>query len=195
MLEGYAVFVEGLKDEIAQLDKLSEAKLNALARQAINETLPVARGLAARSMEQQNNFPRGYLTGRNGRLAIAQRATDDNLEGIIRGRDRPTSLARFITRAPAKGKKGVTVEVNPHQPKELPGAFIVKLRNNNQGLAVRSNKRPTSKGGAKQLDSGLWLLYGPSVDQVFNETRKQVAPDIEDALATKFRSLLERELA
>ena len=193
MLEGYAVFIEGLKD-IADLNGLSSAKIDEWARRAINDTLRRGQALAARSMEQQTNFPRGYLTGRNGRLGIAKFAKNDDLEGIIRGRDRPTSLARFIVGSPKRGKRGVTVEVNPHERKEMPGAFLVKLRNNNQGLAVRSDKRPTSKGGARQLDSGLWLLYGPSVDQVFNETRKDIVPDLEEMFRSTFRSIVESEL-
>lgn len=192
MLEGYAVFVEGLKDA-ADLNGLSRQKIDDWARRAINDTLRDGTRIAARQMEKETNFPRGYLTGQNGRLGIAQFASNGNLEGVIRGRDRPTSLARFMTKAPAKGKKGAVVEVNPNRPKLLPGAFLVKLKGNARGLAVRSDRNPAKKGGAVKLDTGLWLLYGPSVDQVFNDVRRDIVPELEDKLEETFRSIMRSE--
>lgn len=184
MLNGYAVFVEGLKD-LGNLDDLEE-DINNFARESINETVRYGRKLAADQMEKETAFPRGYLTGENGRLTVARFASNKNLEGVIRGRDRPTSLARFVTGSKQINKKGVRVEVNPGVSKKLDGAFLVKLKNNNLGLAVRSSKAPKTAYKPKQLGSGLWLLYGPSVDQVFREIRSGLVPELEEYLNNAF---------
>lgn len=190
MLEGYAVFIEGLKG-LGDLDSL-EADINDYARESINEAVRYGRKLAADQMEKETAFPRGYLTGDNGRLSVARYASNQKLEGVIRGRDRPTSLARFVVGSPKISKKGVDVKVNPGSIKKLEGAFLVKLRNSNLGLAVRSSKPPKTAYKPKQLGNGLWLLYGPSVDQVFREIRSGLVPDIAAHLEDTFESKLER---
>lgn len=188
----YVVAIEGLS-ALEQLDTL-DPNITRYARMAVNKTLPFARGRAARSMEQQVKFPRGYLTGQDGRLAIAKYAKEDDLTGIVRGRDQPTSLARFVVggaKVGKRGDKGVTVEVDPGIAKRMPSAFVIKLRNNNLGLAYRSaDGTPPKSFGAKKLGEGLYLLYGPSVDQVFNKTREEIVPDAEEFMAKEFARLM-----
>lgn len=190
MLSNYAIFVEGLAN-LKVLDDLSE-DIDQYARESINETLRYGRKIAAEQMEKETAFPANYLTGENGRLSIARFASNAKLEGVIRGRDRPTSLARFVVGSPKLSKRGVSVEVNPGARKKLEGAFLVKLRNNNLGLAVRSAKPPRTAYKPKQLKSGLWLLYGPSVDQVFREMRQGLVPELEGYLEQAFAKKIEK---
>jgi hypothetical protein len=187
MAEYYAVAIEGIK-ALDGLDDI-DGKITKAARLAVNAAIRRAQTKAARSMESQVNFPRGYLTGGDGRLQIAKFASDNNLEALLRGRDRPTSLARFVSGGAKPGKKGgVSVEVDPGIAKRLPGAFAIRLRNNNIGLAIRTKNPPSM--GAKQLSDNLYLVYGPSVDQVFNLTRNEIRDDIEDYLNGEFTRLL-----
>lgn len=196
MADTYVVAVEGLSN-LNAIDNASQQILKA-ARLAVNATVRQAQTRSARSMEQQVKFPRGYLTGSGGRLVISKFAKDGDLEGSVTGRDRPTSLARFVVggaRAPGQGAPrggGLTVEVKPGLAKRMPGAFIIKLKNNNLGLALRSKTPPSM--GAKKIDNNLYLLYGPSIDQVFNKTREQVAAGLEEYLDREFNRLLELKL-
>ena len=185
-IEGVDLNIEGISDEVRKAARIA---LNATARRAIPA--------AARSMEQQINFPRGYLSGQNARLGIAKYAKEDDLEAVVRGRDRPTSLARFVSGGAKPGKKerGVTVQVKPGVTRRIPSAFAIKLRNGNVGLAYRTKDgRPPNSIGAKQMAPGLWLLYGPSVDQVFNKTREYIADDLGDFQEREFRRVLDLKL-
>jgi len=193
--KNYGVFVEGLVglDELDQLDETIEKNLVL----TINDTLREGRKLAAREMEDQVNFPRGYLTGDNGRLSIEKFATGGNMLGILRGRDRPTSLARFVKGgASVKGSRrgGVNVSVSPGIVKPFKTAFLMQLKAGNLGLAIRTKdkKAPTAAFKPKEIAPGLWLLYGPSVDQVFNETREMIKPVLEEHMRDKFSELMER---
>lgn len=196
MAETYGVFVEGLAN-LKILEDLPADILEA-AKRAVNDTVRRSRPAAAKEMEKRVNFPRGYLTGEGGRLTIPKYATDTSLSAILRGRDRPTSLARFIIggakqRKRGEASSGVTVEVKPGLARRLPRAFAIKLRNNNFGLAVRtsSGRKPTNASSPKEIAPGLWLLYGPSVDQVFGYVREEIVPDMEDYLEEQFRRQLD----
>ncbi len=194
MSEVYAVAIEGLS-ALKSIDDLPDDVLRS-ARMAVNATIRRTQTAAARSMESQINFPRGYLTGQKGRLSIAKFASDKDLEGKIVGRDRPTSLARFITGATrtagsgAPRAAGVTVEVKPGIAKRMPKAFVMKLRNGNTGLAVRTKDGRAPSQGAKLIAKGLYLLYGPSVDQVFVKTREYVKDDAEAFMQREFERLV-----
>lgn len=192
MADAFVVAIEG----ISALDKLDQldSKIVRAAKLAVNDTLRTSRNAAARSMEKQINFPRGYLTGQHGRLTIPQFASDNDLSGIVRGKDRPTSLARFVVGGAKPGSKGkgVSVSVDPGIAKYMPSAFAIKLKNGNIGLAFRTkNGKPPKSMGAKQMSDGLWLLYGPSVDQVFQATRGMIKEDMEAHMSKEFQRLLD----
>ena len=149
-------------------------------------------------------FERSYLNPASKRLYVKKQATQTSLESVIQARGRPTSLARFITGGGRPGQEGVTVRV--HKTRHLAGAFLMKLRAGtadietkfNLGLAVRLKPGKTlrNKRFVTQVSSGLYLLYGPSVSQVFLDNQEQgVAADMEsdilDTLENEFRRLLE----
>lgn len=151
--------------------------------------------MVRKEMRKQIDFPAGYLEG--DRLKVGRRATKGVLEGTIRGRDRATSLARFAGGQNADNTRGrgVRVTVKKGQTKVMRKAFILNLRNGNQGVGIRlkpgetphaSQKavRLSNQGGHK--DSNLWLLYGPSVDQVFRGVADDVAPELGRVLTTRF---------
>lgn len=191
MVNPVDIVIQGINsfDEIETLDP----KIASILRQAVNETTQEGRRRAARSMEKQINFPRGYLTGQANRLGIAKYATKGDLTAIVRGRDRPTSLARFVQGSPKVGVKGVNVVVDPGKSEFMPSAFLIKLRNNNIGLAYRTKNGKAPSRGAKQIGKGLWLLFAPSVDQVFDETREELKPELEQLLRDKFERLFEAQ--
>lgn len=205
MTQQYAVLVEGLSS-ITDLDNLSKSKIETAAVRAINKLADHGRARAAAEIGRQVNLPASYLSPSGGRLAVSQKATKGNLEARIRARTRATSLARFVTSG-TPGKPGVRVSVRPGSSITLPKAFLMKLRAGkeltdtkfNLGLAVRlkSGESLRNKYKRVQLAKNLYLLYGPSVDQVFlhNDEKRGVAvdlsPELADKLEAEFTRLLE----
>lgn len=199
----YVVAVEGLS-ALRALEDIPAAVKRA-AVQAVNRTALRTRTAAARRMREQVNFPARYLSGQDGRLAITDRARADHIEARITGRHRATSLARFSVGGTVGGKNGVRVQVAPGFAKLMKRAFLIHLRAGNVpidtranlGLAIRlgagetiENKRvmvPLKKG------SNVYLLYGPSVDQVFRAVSGEVAPDALQFLEDEFFRLINVE--
>lgn len=176
----------GLDEIIKGMQKFSSnVQLDSV--RAVNKVIVSSRAGAAGEILQQVRFPSGYLgspSDQNARLAITKKATQKDVEAIISARVRPTSLARFVS---GSGKPGdVRVNVSGGVSKLIRGAFIVRLRSGasitqdsfNQGLAVRTHKGSSLRNsrGAKQIGPNLYLLYGPSVDQVFQTVREDIAP-------------------
>lgn len=179
-MSGYVLVVEGMSS-LEDVDNLPEQIIRR-AQQAINRTADRSRTAADREIRKELNFPASYLRDR---LSVSKRAGAGSLEAVISGRDRPTSLARFVTNRSARpGKAGLNVRVAAGVTKAMPQAFLMNLRNNNLGLAVRLKPGASLRNsrGAKRFsgkDSTLYLLYGPSVDQAF----RMILPDQHDAAA------------
>lgn len=177
------------------------------AADAVNSTLRYAYAESSRGIRRQVNLTRDYLGSANAgnRLTIAQRATEANPAGRITGRQRPVSLARFATTRSLKRRGGVSVSVKPGSTRQMASAFLLKLKAGasvtqdayNLGLAVRLkpgqpvfNKRRMVKYSAD--DPNLYLLYGPSVDQIFRDVREEIADDVEAFLANEYLRQYER---
>lgn len=186
MTGAYVIVVEGMSS-LEDIENLPEEILRN-ARNAINKAADRARTSSDREIRKELNFPAQYLRSR---LAVRKRASGSNLEAIISGRDKPTSLARFVTsRSPKVGVAGVNVKVSSSVAKRMNSAFVMQLRNGNLGLAIRLKPGAmlTGSRGAKRFsskDSNLYLLYGVSVDQAF----QTILPGQEEAAA----EYLERE--
>lgn len=193
-MSDYVVVVAGLNDlqDIESLDK----RILLAAQRAINKTADRGRTQAAREIQKQVAFPARYLSGENGRLRVSRKAKENSLEAAITGRDRPTSLARFAKdRNPrtAGRRGGVSVMVKSGQTQFMKGAFLMQLRNGNLGLAVRLKDGESVRGKKRvtKIGKGLYLLYGPSVDQVFaSVSEEEVAPAAADYLEAEFLRLL-----
>ena len=142
-------------------------------------------------INSQVAFPTGYLKN-DGRLSVTRRAREGSLEAVITARDRPTSLARFTSgQTPASTRKGgVTVEVKRCKTVHMKNAFLVNLKNGNLGLAVRlkpgeslANK---TNGKPVMLAKNVYLLYGPSVDQVFQTVAEESLPELGTMVSKEF---------
>lgn len=162
------------------------------ASMAINDVASRdALKLLRKDIESQVDFPTGYLSQPD-RLGVSRKATPNNLEAVITARDRATSLARFArgqSVANTRGK-GVRVQVKPGVSKLLPKAFLVNLRNGNLGLAVRLKEgqslRNKNDGRVVKLGKNTYLLYGPSVDQVFRDVADGNAGEIGQLVTNEF---------
>ena len=115
---------------------------------------------------------------------------------------RNTSLARFVRGSPKVGKQGVYVAVSPGKARFMKRAFLIKLpqgsnpitdTQHNLALAMRLKRGETlqNKSTARRIASGLYVLYGPSVDQVFRNREDtgvaiDLIPELEDDLQAEF---------
>ncbi len=177
---------------------LSEATIAAAASKAINKVAERARAASAKLIRTQVNFPAAYLSPAQNRLIVDRHARSEDLSAHIRGRHRPTSLARFATNPSATARRGARIIVQPGLSRFLPRAFFIPLRSgnadtkNNVGLAIRlpAGQSPSRAHKPKQIGNGLWLLYGPSIDQVFDDVAAEIAPDMAEALGDEFLRLM-----
>jgi hypothetical protein len=191
--------IVGLKDLSSLVP--NEKKVKKAASQALNRTADRARAESAREVLRQLRLPPNYVKAKDSkRLRVKKRAKQEQLEAVVAGQKRPTSLARFST---AINKKGVSVAVKPGAAKFIPNAFLIKLKAGNAdldtranfGLAVRTkkNKIPSKAYKPKKLGPNLWLLYGPSVGQAFggkDGIAKKVSPDTAKFLEKEFNRLV-----
>lgn len=173
---------------------------NTAARLAIN-TIATRQGMriSKDAMQDEVMFPRGYL---NDRLVNTKKASSNDLEAIITGRKRATSLARFAVSGQAPGVRrtgGVRIRVSKGRSSYMKNAFLVRLNkgasltedNYNVGLALRLGPGESIRNKKRAHQSWLVkdqvaLLYGPSVDQVFRTVAPEVADKISSELANEF---------
>lgn len=165
---------------------------------AMNDVIGGPQGLGEyrKAIANQVNFPQGYLN--DDRFGFDKRARPNDLTATLVARQRPTSLARFASGSAVGQKGGVRVQVSKGGAGKLfSSAFLVRLRagtsldGGNLGLAVRLkpgqalNKRDTSR--MVHLDANVVLLYGPSIDQVLNNSvAESETPEVLASVATEF---------
>lgn len=175
---------------------------------AINDTIRRGRRLFKREILSQVNLSPSYL---NSARLTEVFATEDNLSGAIVGRRRPTSLARFDAKPlyapnktrPGRKRAGVSVKVKGKR-QTISRAFLVQLKAGNkdgvnQGLAIRlpkgqkPDRRYRGKPLYKNQDSNVWLLYGPSINQVMTSEKdgksmvQEKRPELTSYLNREFR--------
>lgn len=187
MASQFAVIVEGISD-LKDFEGADERlKLNIV--RAINKIAPQVRTESRHRILRQINFPSSYLDPSAKRLYVSRLATKAKPEAAITARRRPTSLARFIVGSPTPNKAGVTVSVGKGKTETLRRAFVIRLRSGtadldtkaNLGLAVRLKRGETlrNKNATMKMANGLYLLYGPSIQQVFlDNSGEGVAQDV-----------------
>lgn len=196
----YAEF-EGLEGAADFFARMPEQNAKA-ARLALNQI--ASRGaltLARKEILDQIAFPKDYLDA--SKLGVTKYATEADLEAVITGRKRATSLARFAAPGTPVGsalRSGVRVRVSKKGGGEtLRKAWLVRLRagatltedNYNIGLAVRVNPGEKIKGKSSAHQGWLVpgvvaLLYAPSVDQVFREVATDISPHVADMVSQEF---------
>jgi hypothetical protein len=89
---------------------------------------------------------------------------------------------------------GVQVEVKPGHVIDMPTAFVVNFNGNLQVAIKLKNGRFPPGFDKKIIDAeplgkrgDLYVLYGPSVDQVFDKVRGQIEPDVMAFAQAEFR--------
>lgn len=98
------------------------------------------------------------------------------------------------------------MSVKPGSIKFMKKAFLVKLRRgtaltetvHNLGLAIRlkpgeniKNKKAMPASKTNKNWKGVFLLYGPSVDQTFRSVAEQMEPEVKAFLEREYLRLME----
>jgi hypothetical protein len=191
-LENLAPIARGLRE--------SPEKTREGLRRAVNFAADRARTLGKRKILADARLDSTYV---DRRLKVSKTATLSDLTANVTGTDRGISLARYATNRSAAGKRGVkpVLQVKPNGAKrEVKRGFLVNLKRGradtgNVGLAIRvpngalSGRRRGTAGlvqfGKKGKTSTAYLFYGPSVDQLFDRTRDDIAPEVSRRLESE----------
>lgn len=188
----YVVAIEGI-DSVKMFDELDTKTADNIVR-AVNAAVDRAKTRVDRDIRDNLNFSKSYLATR---LTVVKRATRGSPEAVIRGSDRPTSLASrtFLKSRPNK-RHGPIVEVTPGDSKEIAKGFLIQLSSNFEGLAVRLKPGETlrNKKHLKRLNGNLYLLFGPSVNQAFRMVAEDRVDEIADYLENEFNRLMDVDL-
>ena len=204
MAEQFAVFMDGIEADL--LEGIDSKSRRLAAVRAINKAARDARAEASRVIRDQVNLPARYVSPAGKRLYVSKQAQRGDLEARITARGRATSLAQFISGGAKKGQRGVYVEVAPGKARFMKRAFVIPLRKGNEvtdtkynlGLAIRLRPGESlkNKAFARRVESGLYLLYGPSVSQIFRANdgtgvASDMAPEVANKLSDEFLRLLD----
>lgn len=168
---------------------------NKAASLAINDIARLERTLAKRQMQAEVNVPPATFEGKN--FAVTKFANPRDLEAVISAARRPLNLSRFITsRTPklgAGGRKGIEVQVKKGGAKRvIPGSFLIPGPSGGFGLALRSKTPLRASRAARQIRPGLYILSGPSVNQMFGIIAPRRERPAADALERQFLRQFER---
>lgn len=207
MSDTYVVAMEGI-GATTTLDTMKESSLRAAMR-AVNYAAGKAQTRGRKKVAAQvKQLPYSYLAGMDGsgkpRLGITKKASMDDLEAVITGRHRPTSLARAVTAGqPAtRGKSAtpVTLQVRPGLAVRSKRMFLIRLpagrtlteTKANMGLAIRLRPGETIEGKHTMVAAsrGVYLLFGASVDQVYASVASEDTADVSADLEREFLRLM-----
>lgn len=194
----FSLKLDGFDKALKKYGEEFEPQLTDAARIAVNETARWALKYTREDMQKNVRFPAGYLNQED-RFKVGKFASNQNLDANIYARFEPTSLARFALDSQTKG--GVMVSVKRGgSPKKIKKAFFFGLRKGqvargNTGLVIRSKESPEGAYKPKEVGPNfpdLWLVYGPSVYQVFRESMDKFIPHVQDELEKRFDRHLQR---
>jgi hypothetical protein len=176
---------------------------------ATNDAAAHALALARRAVRKDANLSASYINDPD-KLRVARKAGRVSGEAVVLANARPISLARYAPAGQGFGRqRGVTVRVKRGgASKHMRKAFLIPLKQGshsvdtgagvyNRGLALRLPEGQTIKNKrvAKKLKGGnTWLLYGPSVHQIFRQSLPEVAADTSNYFERRFFYQLGRGL-
>lgn len=197
-MSSFTVSFAGFEELSASLGQADQKKVVEAARMAVNDTARWALKEFRLDMYGRVNFPAGYLE-KEDRLKVSRFASNTSLEAAIFSRSEPTSLARFAL--DAGSKDGIMVSVKKgNRPKRIVKGFLFGLKKgqvskSNTGLVIRSEGKPNGTYKPKEVGPkfpNLWLVYGPSVYQVFRQSMSDYEPQTRAKLEERFNAHAKR---
>lgn len=168
-------------------------RTNKALKLAVNDAALYGARLGKKQIMAEVNRSSAYLGNPknvNSKLARIKTASVNDLESIVQANHRLASLAGFSNSPVSFGrpKSAIKVKVGKGGAKEVKRGFFIRLKkgdvltedNYNLGIAIRL--KPGEKVGNKKVskakDSRIAVLYGPSVEQMFNRITPEIADDV-----------------
>ncbi|MBT9159042.1 MAG: hypothetical protein DDT26_00291 [Dehalococcoidia bacterium] len=169
-------------------------------RLAVNDTIDWARRQASKRIRGEIAFRARYLGNGDddGALSVPKKSRGSGDYAVLRARNDARSLASFATPRFGPGKRNPKLRVGTGRSTNIERGFGVRLRrgnadidseNYNLGLAIRlkPGERVQNKTRMRAFGtSGLYLLYGPSVAQVFDDVAIEMRDEVANYLADQF---------
>jgi hypothetical protein len=180
--------LERLDDDVRRFGD----KANLAAQLAINDTLAWSRTRLKVQMKAQINLTESAFSGKH--FFISQYARRGSLQGVLSAGTQGYSLSRFSVEKPRVGVKGVSVQVAGGAVRKINRGFFIRAPNGALGLAIRSKAQPTGSRGAKESrkHKGLWILFGPSPDQLMRRLAPDSLPDVGRHVGAEYARQLNR---
>ena len=189
-----AASTTNLQGFLAAVEQYPEVARRA-ASLAVNDAAEWGANLARRKMASQVRLPADVLTG--ARFGIVQRASQVSIEAIVRASPNPLGLSRFVTGSKEPRSRNPATAIKPGSaPFVWKRGFLMPTPNGADGvaLAVRTNGPLRSSRAARQIAKNLYILSGPSPNQIFMTVAKDILPALQTRLDGEFARQYERLL-
>jgi hypothetical protein len=180
--------IVGQKKSLQFLRRLGKYGQQAIVR-ATNRTGSTAKKLSDQEIREQVSLNQKQVLSR----LYFRQATKNRVEYVIWAEKRGRLLSRYSHRVL---KKGVKVKVKKGGPQKLiPGAFKTRVKAGGRWVEVIAGPGERNVAGRRKRyrtgSSKIDVFYGPSVSQVFNQTRDRIT----NRVNRRFEEQIDKELA
>lgn len=161
---------------------------NKAAVMAVNDTADWARTRIKRQMQAEVTLAESAFANRQ--FYVSRRANTADLQAILTASRQPYSLSRFkvgdVGFGPSAGPVKVRIKAGGSTV-NLKRAFYVRAPNGAVGIAVRSKQPLDNSRGARRIKgTDVYVLFGPSPDQLMRRLAPASVPDVENYLNREF---------
>lgn len=183
-------------DKLESLIRRAGEVGNQAASMGLNDAALYARRQTSAQIRKEIALTAGNI---NPRITVRRTASPGDLVAIVSAEDRATMLSNYATTPPRFGRQKMPPRVKVAaggSASPMRGAFWLRLRGNNEGIAVRlkAGERVRNKNKMSSIGKGVYVLYGPSVGQAFGSQAEKMLPQISDYAETRVAHHLERLL-
>lgn len=188
--------IQGLAEFVARTPEVAAEA----AKLAVGDAAEWGRNLSKREMVSAVNLPADALAGR--RFRISQRPTTANPEAVISADNNPLGLSRFVVSQKARGAAHPKVRIlvggatKSFSDPDIKGSYSFLIPTpggaDGVGLALRTKEPLRNSSAARKIGRDLYLLSGPSVNQMFGQLMPTIVPRVEAKLQTEFARQYER---
>jgi len=170
-------------------------KANLAAQLSINDTVRWARTRLKVGMQQQVNLTESAFGKKH--FFISQLASRDNLQATLSAGRQGYSLSRFSVGKPVARARGIKLRIKAGGASvTVKRGFFIAAPNGALGLAVRtSNEGLRNSRAARRIGKNLYLLFGPSPDQLMRRMAPESVPDVGRHVGAEYSRQLNRLLA
>ena len=170
-------------------DRHTEARLHLSAALTQEQK---GEGIAAGVLESANGDIKTLAESAfsNRQFYVSRRANTADLQAILTASRQPYSLSRFkvgdVGFGPSAGPVKVRIKAGGSTV-NLKRAFYVRAPNGAVGIAVRSKQPLDNSRGARRIKgTDVYVLFGPSPDQLMRRLAPASVPDVENYLNREF---------